>query len=126
MRDRLLMISQAENFLHILSEFESLRNLTLWSTISLDTGAFEGSEDPDYDAARNIMVNRHSRKEGVVFDLLQINLLVLGNDETEVEERLFASRINEMGVYEQWGSNKHPIPDLGEGDGANGEDEADT
>lgn len=120
------MISQAENFLHILSEFESLRNLTLWSTISLDTGAFEGSEDPDYDAARNIMVNRHSRKEGVVFDLLQINLLVLGNDETEVEERLFASRINEMGVYEQWGSNKHPIPDLGEGDGANGEDEADT
>ena len=111
--------TKVPHFLSMLTEFESLRSLTLLSPETLDEGNIGNTNDPNYDAARGIMVYLHSRKAGHAFDLLQIWVWVPAPYSDE--ERLFASRISEVGVYEQWGSERWVIPDLILGDVAQGE-----
>ena len=110
----------------MLTEFESLRSVTLITIESLDKENLGNSTDADYDAASAIMADLHARKAGCAFELLQIWLYTPTADLKE--ERLFASRINEMGIYEQWGCEKDegPIPDLVSGEGAQGEEGEET
>lgn len=82
------------------------------------------SVDPAYDSAGVIMKSLHAQKLGQPFNKVTIDYvipfsdsLVLPDDHTgdddEYRTRHFASRINNAGVYEQWGSERCVVPEDG-------------
>jgi hypothetical protein len=87
------------------------------------------SIDTDFDAAHIIMQDLHSRKKGLSFELIVISAenspLPQGwgphspiycdtHEECRTGTRKFYSRVNESGVYEQWGSPNYSsrLPEL--------------
>lgn len=74
----------------------------------------------DYDTASMIMSNLHLQKAGHPFDLVKIHLRSTRVDYyLPLPDRIFESRVNVSGVYEQWGSERKSV--LGAG-GANSGD----
>jgi hypothetical protein len=104
-----------------LSEFSDLRKLELRTDRHLGnylrvSGLQFRSTGTDFDAAHIIMQDLHSRKKGLPFELIAIRAEICTrpqgwrHHDTHIHEeccaatRIFYSRVNESGVYEQWGS----------------------
>jgi hypothetical protein len=82
--------------------------------------------DAEFDAAHIIMQDLHSRKKGLPFELITIRAENCPRPQgwrphnTHLHEgccagtRIFYSRVNESGVYEQWGSPNYSsrLPEL--------------
>jgi len=102
--------------LEALRVVSNLRTLTLWVRRSLNSYSVSTpSADKNYDSAASIMQNLHGRKVGVSFEKITIILFdciaprsaqegIFPNNKALGRE--FSSRIIEIGVYEQWGSDR--------------------
>lgn len=73
------------------------------------------SDDVDFDSARTIMANLHIQKVGVPFELIAIYMRQQTTRSFGIPSvyweagRVFMSRVNTSGLYEQWGSERKSV-----------------
>ena len=95
---------KVQSFLGSISQFPKLQKLELWSYRKLARSKITDADDEEFRKAKSLMSDLRTQKLGLGFQSIKIHQTDSAGFNSWSAGRIFESRMNESGEYEQTAS----------------------